>query len=127
MYPAIFGATIVFFMMMSYCRAQIIIRIISKAAQNIHDTMLMKVARSRILFYDSNPIGRILARFSKDIGIIDNAIPSLANFSAQGIFRTVSVFLILMVIQPWLIIPVCLSAFLMYIVFQRVINVANSA
>ena len=89
--------------------------------------MLTKLARSRILFYDSNPVGRILARFSKDIGIIDNAIPALGNFAAQGIFRTISVFIILSVIQPWLIIPVSLSVFLMNLVLQRVINVANAA
>ena len=98
MYPAIFGGSIVFFMAMSYCRAQIIIQIISKAAKNIHDAMLTKVARSRILFFDSNPVGRILARFSKDISVVDLQIPALSNFCAQGIFRTLTVFAILMVI-----------------------------
>ena len=104
-------------MIMSYCRAQIIIRIISKAAQNIHDTMLTKVARSQILFFDSNPVGRILARFSKDITVVDLQIPMLSNFSAQGIFRTFTVFTILVVIQPFLIIPVFIAVCLMYYVF----------
>lgn len=127
MYPAIFGGTIVFFMAMSYCRAQIIIQIISKAAKNIHEIMLTKVARSKILFFDSNPVGRILARFSKDISVVDLQIPVLSNFCAQGLFRTLTVFVILMVIQPFLIIPVFIAACLMYVVFQRVIDVSNAA
>lgn len=89
--------------------------------------MLTHVARSRILFFDSNPVGRILARFSKDVSVVDLQIPALSNFAAQGVFRTISVFCILMVIQPFLMIPVFVAACLMYIVFQRVIDVANAA
>lgn len=89
--------------------------------------MLTKVARSRIEFFDSNPVGRILARFSKDISVIDLSIPMLTNFAAQGMFRTITVFCILMVIQPFLIIPVFVSSCFMYVIFHRVINVANSA
>ena len=51
----------------------------------------------------------------------------LTNISAQGIFRTISVLTILMIIQPFLIIPVFIASCLMYFVFRRVINVANSA
>lgn len=69
-------------MLMALIRAQIIIRIIAKSAENIHDKMLTKVARSRILFFDSNPVGRILARFSKDISVVDLQIPALSNLTA---------------------------------------------
>lgn len=58
-------------MLMSLLRAQIIIRILAKSAFNIHNTMLSKVARAQIVFYDSNPVGRILSRFSKDIAVVD--------------------------------------------------------
>lgn len=126
-YPLIFGGSIIFFMLMALVRAQIIIRIISKSAENIHDMMLTKVARSKILFFDSNPVGRILARFSKDISVVDVQIPALTNICAQGMFRTFTVFTILMVIQPFLIIPVFIAVCIMYLAFQRVIDVANSA
>lgn len=126
-YPIIFSATVVFFMLMSLTRAQIIIRMISKAAENIHDKMLTNVARSQILFFDSNPVGRILARFSKDISVVDMVIPSLSNLTAQGIFRTITVFIILMVMQPFLIIPVFIAVCIMYVAFKRVVEVTNAA
>lgn len=62
-------------MFMALLRAQIIIRVLNKAAQNLHNMMLHKVARSKIEFFDSNPIGRILARFSRDITVIDLNLP----------------------------------------------------
>jgi len=37
----------------------------------LHDKMTERVARAEILFYDSNPIGRILTRFSKDVVTLD--------------------------------------------------------
>ena len=42
--------------------------------------MTEKVLRAKILFFDSNPIGRIITRFSKDIAVFDMVIPVLAVF-----------------------------------------------
>jgi ATP-binding cassette subfamily C (CFTR/MRP) protein 1 len=37
-----------------------------RAAHTLHNGMLRAVVRAPVLFFDSNPIGRILNRFSKD-------------------------------------------------------------
>jgi hypothetical protein len=37
----------------------------------MHSKMIEKVIRSKILFFDSNPIGRIFTRFSKDVYVLD--------------------------------------------------------
>ena len=41
------------------------------ASSNMHNCMAEKVVRSHILFFDSNPIGRVTTRFSKDMVILD--------------------------------------------------------
>lgn len=46
-----------------------------KASQNLHDNMLESVLRSKIEFFDCNPLGRILNRFAADVGIIDDLLP----------------------------------------------------
>jgi len=46
-----------------------------KASQRLHDNMLNSVLRAKIEFFDTNPVGRVLNRFSGDIGIIDDALP----------------------------------------------------
>lgn len=111
---------------MNLIRAQIIIRIMNKASENLHDKMLTRVARSKILFFDSNPVGRILARFSKDISVIDNLLPGLTNICMQGMMRTICVFTMLIILNPFMLIPLSIAVVCMVLVFRRVINVTNS-
>lgn len=43
----------------------------------MHDDMLLRVLRAPLLFFDSNPAGRVLNRFSKDVGFTDNQLPEV--------------------------------------------------
>lgn len=45
-------------------------------AKKMHFEMLNCVIQAKIRFFDLNPIGRIMNRFSKDIGIIDEDLPN---------------------------------------------------
>lgn len=46
-----------------------------KASQRLHETMTKSVLRAKIEFFDTNPLGRILNRFSADIGSNDDLLP----------------------------------------------------
>ena len=39
--------------------------------KNILNSMINNLLRANILFFDSNPSGRILTRFSKDISVVN--------------------------------------------------------
>jgi len=47
-----------------------------KASQRLHDRMAESVLRARIEFFDTNPLGRILNRFSADVGSNDDLLPT---------------------------------------------------
>ena len=49
--------------------------------RKLHNTMAYKVIRAKKEFFDRNPSGRILNRFSSDIGHIDNDLYSVGNTS----------------------------------------------
>ena len=53
--------------------------------------MVEKVIRAHVLFFDSNPIGRILTRFSKDVTALDLVMPNIGVLAQFGIFRSLTV------------------------------------
>lgn len=46
-----------------------------QASINLHDHIFRGISRATMFFYNNNPSGRILNRFSKDISSIDTLIP----------------------------------------------------
>jgi ATP-binding cassette, subfamily C (CFTR/MRP), member 4 len=56
-------------------RALISFRMTLRASQRLHDRMTKAVLRAKIEFFDTNPSGRILNRFSADVGSNDDLLP----------------------------------------------------
>jgi hypothetical protein len=75
----------------------------------MYHTMSEKVLRSNILFFDSNPIGRILTRFSKDMAVMDLIAPALSTYMTYGIFRALAVTISIVVVNYWVAIPIVVS------------------
>ena len=64
--------------------------------------MLYSILRAPVLFFDTNPSGRMLNRFAKDIGSIDETLPwYLLMFLQRMVFLVGAVGLV-SVSNPWL-------------------------
>jgi ATP-binding cassette subfamily C (CFTR/MRP) protein 4 len=72
--------------------------------------MITQVLRAKIVFFDSNPTGRILTRFSKDVITFDLMFSVFFIMFIAGIFRSITVVITIFVINPYMIIPgaICL-------------------
>jgi ATP-binding cassette subfamily C (CFTR/MRP) protein 4 len=46
----------------------------------LHNRMFGKILRAPILFFDTNPIGRVLNRFSKDVGFLDDTLIQISYY-----------------------------------------------
>ena len=66
------GGWIIF---LSIFRAMISFNVTIKASRGLHDKMTEAVLRAKIEFFDTNPLGRILNRFSADVGSNDDLLP----------------------------------------------------
>ncbi|CAG13921.1 unnamed protein product, partial [Tetraodon nigroviridis] len=58
-----------------FLRCLLFFNVLVNSAENLHDRMFDAILRTPVQFFDINPIGRILNRFSKDIGYLDSLLP----------------------------------------------------
>ena len=84
----------------------------------MQNKMVEGVVRATILFFDSNPVGRIMTRFSKDMTVLDIYIPFFTILTTFGIFRVICVVSVISVIYPSILIAVVIAVYLMYSVFS---------
>jgi len=75
-----FIGAVVLYILFCILRAAVVFWIISKSTTNMHHVVSNRVLRANILFFDSNPIGRIVTRFSKDVAVLDFIIPTFVIF-----------------------------------------------
>ena len=76
-----------------------------RASRNLHTTMFYKLLRAQPRFFDVNSSGRILNRFSKDIGCIDEILP-LTLYNTKTIFaEIICLLLITIYVSPYVAIP----------------------
>ena len=99
--------------------------IIVCCATNMHKSMTEKVIRAKIIFFDSNPVGRILTRFSKDLSVIDLIIPQTMLLVGFGLFRTVTVTIAVIFVNPFILIVVAFGVALMIFIYKYVVIVIN--
>ena len=71
----IYGCLIIACMFVTILRSVMFIKSCMTSSINLHNAMFSSILRGAMLFFDTNPSGRILNRFSKDIGAIDEMLP----------------------------------------------------
>ena len=95
--------------------------------KKLHNKMLFALMRTPLSFFDSNPVGRILNRFSKDISIGDIILPVITVWFLEVGLRSLAVLIILCVIVPWscfLVALVIVLGLLIRLKFQKIMTQA---
>uniref|UniRef100_A0A8K9VAV5 Multidrug resistance-associated protein 4 n=1 Tax=Oncorhynchus mykiss TaxID=8022 RepID=A0A8K9VAV5_ONCMY len=96
------GATIVF----GFLRSLVFFNVLVNSAQTLHNRMFTAILRTPVRFFDINPIGRILNRFSKDIGYLDSLLPWTFVDFIQVFLQILGVIIVAAAVIPWILIPV---------------------
>eukprot|EP00526_Cylindrotheca_closterium_P003573 CAMPEP_0113610786 /NCGR_PEP_ID=MMETSP0017_2-20120614/5211_1 /TAXON_ID=2856 /ORGANISM="Cylindrotheca closterium" /LENGTH=1304 /DNA_ID=CAMNT_0000519695 /DNA_START=42 /DNA_END=3956 /DNA_ORIENTATION=+ /assembly_acc=CAM_ASM_000147 len=72
-----------------------------KASRTLHDGMTKAVLRAPISFFDTNPLGRVLNRFSADVGSNDDMLPqTLLDFTVI-FFMVIGTLVITVTVLPF--------------------------
>ena len=108
-YGCLVGASFIF----AFIRAYSFLVVSLRCSAHLHDKMVLVVLQAPVLFFDSNPAGRIMNRFSKDVGCMDEVLPKTFLMSIQLVLLLFTSILVPTVSNPWLllvVVPITLFA-----------------
>eukprot|EP00741_Cyanophora_paradoxa_P013906 tig00020723_g13424.t1 len=71
-----------------------------RAARVVHETLLRRVFAAPFAFFEANPVGRIVNRFSADEAVVDDSLPFIANIFIANLWSLAGTLSVLCVATP---------------------------
>ncbi|XP_059668430.1 ABC transporter C family member 2-like [Cornus florida] len=91
------------------------------AARVLHDAMLNSILKAPMVFFHTNPLGRIINRFAKDLGDIDRSVAPFVNMFLGQVSQLFSTFVLIGIVSTtslWAIMPLLLLFYAAYLYYQ---------
>lgn len=104
------GSLVAVLFLVGLCRSFSFYSLCIKASERLHSTMFNGVVSTTMRFFDTNPSGRILNRFSKDMGAVDEWLPKVMLDAGQIVLSVLGAVLVAVVVDYLFIIPIAVLA-----------------
>uniref|UniRef100_A0A671UTP6 Multidrug resistance-associated protein 4-like n=1 Tax=Sparus aurata TaxID=8175 RepID=A0A671UTP6_SPAAU len=117
-YLGIYGGLTLSVIIFGFIRNLLFFHVLVRCAQSLHNRMFNTILKTPVRFFDINPIGRVLNRFSKDIGQLDSNMPWTFVDFTQVFLQILGVIAVSVSVIPWILIPV-LPLLLFFIYLRR--------
>uniref|UniRef100_A0A182YG78 ABC transmembrane type-1 domain-containing protein n=1 Tax=Anopheles stephensi TaxID=30069 RepID=A0A182YG78_ANOST len=125
-YILMYAIAMLFMFVLSLSRSFLFFYICLRATIRLHDRLFRGITRATMYFFNTNPSGRILNRFSRDIGCIDTFLP-FAMMDCILFFVEFSAIIVLVaVVNYWLLLPTLVMAIVFYFLRHIYTNTARS-
>ncbi|CAG0881126.1 unnamed protein product, partial [Darwinula stevensoni] len=100
----IYVAIVVALFLLSIFRTVLFFHVCMNSSINLHSRMFKSVLRAPVTFFDNNPVGRILNRFSKDVGASDDVLPPTASASLGVLSQLLGITVLLCIVNYYIVI-----------------------
>ena len=95
-------------------RALVFFTICLRCSQQLHDSAFGALIRATKRFFDTNPSGRILNRFSKDMGAVDEMLPKTMLDAGQAILVLLGSLIVSCTVNPMFMMPILVITIIFY-------------
>lgn len=95
-----------------------------RASIRLHDQMFRSISRATMRFFNINTSGRVLNRFSKDMGAVDEVLPTALIDCLQIGLSLLGIITVVAIANVWLLIPTLIVGIIFY--YLRIFYLATS-
>ncbi|XP_069171929.1 multidrug resistance-associated protein 1 isoform X6 [Procambarus clarkii] len=95
-----------------------------EAARKLHTDLLQHVLRLPMSFFDTNPLGRLINRFGKDVDTLDNVLPFTIRSWLVCFFTVLATFVVIISATPEFVLVMIPTMIIYY--FVQVLYVSTS-
>nr|AIB06822.1 ABCC2 [Spodoptera exigua] len=125
-YLIVLGSLILAIIVLTQLRIISFVVMTMRASENLHNTIYEKLIVAIMRFFDTNPSGRVLNRFSKDMGAMDELLPRSMLETVQMYLSLASVLVLNATALPWTLIPTSVLMFVFVFLLKWYINAAQA-
>ncbi|XP_057709528.1 ATP-binding cassette sub-family C member 4-like isoform X3 [Corythoichthys intestinalis] len=105
LYLSVYAGLTVAAVVFGLVRSLVFFNVLVSSAQALHNRMFHAILRTPVHFFQINPTGRILNRFSKDIGYLDSLLPWTFVDFTQVFLQVLGVIAVCATVMPWILVP----------------------
>ncbi|PFX16866.1 Multidrug resistance-associated protein 4 [Stylophora pistillata] len=102
----IYGSLVIGTLILSTIISFLFLSTLLRASEKLHDKMFTAIIKAPVFFFDTNPVGRILNRFSKDVGCMDDTLPPQFLLAVQLCLFSLGATLLPAATNYWLVIGI---------------------
>ncbi|XP_046392253.1 probable multidrug resistance-associated protein lethal(2)03659 [Ischnura elegans] len=123
----LYGGTVVSLFLISIIRSFLYYITCMRCSSNLHDSMFKALVRAPMHFFDANPSGRILNRFSKDMGSIDEFLPKAILDSTQILMVMMGAVIVSATVNYLFLVPVFILGIIFWIIRSLYLHISRKA
>ncbi|CAB3248424.1 unnamed protein product [Arctia plantaginis] len=110
----IYSGMVIALVVVSLLRSFMFFSMAMRASTRLHNNMFASITRAPMRFFHMNPSGRILNRFSKDMGSVDEVLPSALLDVLQIGLSLIGIVVVVGIVNYWLLLPTVAIGFVFY-------------
>lgn len=110
----IFTLIIIATITVTLARSFLFFNLAMKASTKLHNLMFRGITRAAMYFFNTNPSGRILNRFSKDMGQVDEILPAVMMDVIQIFLALGGIVIVIAIVNPLFLIPTVVLGIIFY-------------
>lgn len=104
-----------------------IFALILRISKNLHNKMIQCLTRTPVTFFDANPQGRVLNRFSKDISVVDIQISYMYMIFLQVLGQVIVASILSVLVIPFMAAVLVFMIVILFLLKKKIAPVTSEA